>query len=274
MTAALVYQGFQSGELKKQVVYYRKLEQGSRYLTVWTLKNDLSAGDAIKKSDLAEVNVQVRNGEHVSGITDSKKIVGKHVKTALNKGTFIQSNLIYEGEANQDDLRIKELSCLKLPNQLQENEYIDIRIGFPDGEDYIVVKHKKILGFIQNEEERITGIRLELSEEEILRISAACMDVNSYKNTELYVIEYKADFQEAAMHNYPINQKVYDLLQWDPNVSGKAGFRGEERKRAILERNLKRYQRDPEEIMQSETVSPQQSEASTQNTDSDLELFE
>ena len=273
----LFYQGVQSKELKKQVAYYRKLEQESRYLTVWTLKKDLVAGDAIKKSDLKEISVQVRNGSHVSGMADRKAIVGKHVKTALKKGTLIQSDMIYEGEENRDDLRMKELSCLKLPQKLQENEYIDIRIGFPDGEDYIVVKHKRVLGLLVDEElQKTSGIRLELSEEEILRISAACIDVNAYKNTELYAIEYKADFQKAAKHYYPINQKVFDLLQWDPNVKKQSGFRGEERKRAILERNLKLYQREPDEIgfVEPETERSQPSDTTGLDGGSELELFE
>lgn len=277
MAIFLFRQNMQSKELKKQVAYYRKLEQESRYLTVWTLKKDLKAGDNIKKSDLSEVNVQVRNGAHVSGMADSKAIIGKHVKTALKKGTLIQPDLIYEGEVNQDDLRIKELSCLKLPQQIQENEYIDIRIGFPDGEDYVVVKHKKVLALLVDEESKTTlGIRLELSEEEILRISAACIDVNAYKNTQLYAIEYKADFQKAAKHNYPINQKVFDLLQWDPNVAEHTSFRGEERKRVILEKNLKLYQREPEEISFAESGmgQSQPSDTASQDGDSELELFE
>lgn len=244
LVAALLYQSFHTAGLKQQVSNYRTQEEQSLYLTVWTLKEDITAGEEVTRAKLEEKKIRVPKAGNIdSRMSDLGQITGKNAKTALAKGTIAQADLFYEGEGCTDDMRIKEISFVQLPVGLKQNEYVDLRISYPDGEDYIVVKHKKILGLLQEgDEPKATGIRLELSEEEILRLSGAQIDVNTYVDTSLYAIQYREDFQQEAVHDYPVNGKVYSLLEWDPNVIERMVFTGEQKKRAVLERNLKQYE--------------------------------
>lgn len=279
LTAMLTYQNYHSNNLKQQVSYYKNQEEESRYLTVWTLKNGIASGDKLTKENLEKKQIKVQASDNINSITDPVQINGKNARIALAKGTIVQEDLFYEGEVCTDDVRLKEVTSLKLPVQLKENEYVDVRISFPNGEDYIVVKHKKVLGLLQEGETLQTvGIRLELTEEELLRISAAEIDVHFYKDTALYAIQYREDFQKAAVHNYPVNENVFDLMQWDPNVIQKSSYKDEQEKRAILEKNLKKYEQASEGSVSEETLQYdadiQPSDMKVQEGDSELEIFE
>lgn len=244
MTGMLLYQTYHSKTLRKQVNYYKKQEEDTQYLTVWTLRQKLDAGEELTRSNLQEAHVQLQEADQLTNVTNIEQLIGQHAKTKLDKGTLVQPDLFYVGESTMDDVRVKELTSVKLPVQLKDGEYVDLRIGFPDGEDYIVVKHKKVIGLLRNEEsQQLEGVRLELSEEELLRLSAACIDVEDYENTTLYAIQYLEDFQEEAVLDYPVNSKVYTLLQWDPNITGRMTLQGEKKKRALLESHLRQYKR-------------------------------
>lgn len=277
LAAALIYQSAHNAGLKQQVSYYQTQEDQSLYLTVWALKEDIAAGEKLTKEKLEEKNVRVSKADNINSVTDVGQITGKNAKTALAKGTIAQADLFYEGEACTDDVRIREVSFVQLPVELKQNEYIDLRISYPDGEDYIVVKHKKVLGLLQEgEEAQTTGIRLELSEEEILRLSAARIDVNTYEDTALYAIQYREDFQAAAVHDYPVNSRVYSLLEWDPNVVNRMAFAGERKKRAVLERNLSQYESEGSVSRGTakEDTAAEPSDMTGQEGTSELEIFE
>lgn len=278
LVAALLYQSWHTAGLKQQVSNYRTQEEQSLYLTVWTLKEDITAGEKVTRANLEEKKIRVpKEGSMDSSMSDLEQITGKNAKTALTKGTILQADLFYEGEECTDDVRIREISFVQLPVGLKQNEYVDLRISYPDGEDYIVVKHKKTLGLLQEgEESSVTGIRLELSEEEILRLSAAQIDVNTYENTSLYAIQYREDFQQAAVHDYPVNSKVYSLLEWDPNIIERMAFAGERKKRAVLERNLRQYESEGSVSQNTaqEEIATKPSDMTEQEGTPELEIFE
>lgn len=279
LTGALIRQHNSSEHLKQQVSYYQKQEEESRYLTVWTLKQDIAAGEKLTEGHFEQQQVRVQASDQIGSISDIGRVVGKNAKTALAEGTIVQEAFFYEGEVCTDDVRIKEVTSLRLPEQIKENEYVDVRISFPNGEDYIVVRHKKIQGILQDAEtSQVTGIRIELTEEEILRLSAAEFDVNSYRDTALYAIQYREDFQKAAVQNYPVNEKVFDLLQWDPNVAQELSFEDEQEKRALLEEHLEKYKQEQERSASEETLqydtAIQPSDMTGQKNDSELEIFE
>lgn len=280
LTASLIYQNQHSESLRAQVSAYKKEKEESRYLTVWTLKRDISAGDPLTKADIEKKEVWIRAAEDINELTDLEQITGKCAKTALTKGTIVQSDLFYEGQPCTDDVRVKEITFVQLPVQLEENEYVDIRISYPDGEDYIVVKHKKVLGLLRDntQEQQIVGIRLEFTEEELLRLSSAQIDVRNYAETTLYAIQYREDFQSEAVPFYPINENVFQLLEWDPNVIDRSSFSGERKRRKVLEQNMVNYRQKSEgsvsqEQSQQNTVAGPSDMTETEES-SDLEIFE
>ena len=140
-----------------------------------------------------------------------------------------------------DDERRIELRELELPQTLRENEFVDIRIVFPNGEDYLVVGHKRVYRIIRDEEGEMLALQLRLLEDELLRYQAACVETKTYQDTRLYALQYTGEFQPAAQTFYPVNRAVFDLLQWDPNIVELFVVEKEQERRTLLETNLEHF---------------------------------
>ena len=117
------------------------------------------------------------------------------------------------GEKTQDDTREQEFNMIVLPTQLQENDYIDIRLRLPSGQDYIVVSKKKVL----NADEITMWIRL--TEDEILTLSNAIVEAYQIDGTLLYATKYiEPGLQNAASVTYVPTRSVLQLINSNPNV--------------------------------------------------------
>ena len=77
---------------------------------------------------------------------------------------------------------------ISLPSNLVEGDFIDIRILFPTGEDYLVVAGKEITGTGANAESN--SIFLELNEEEIVRVSSAVIESYIADGINVYATKY------------------------------------------------------------------------------------
>ena len=94
-----------------------------------------------------------------------------------------------------------------------------------------------------NEDEgtSVCGIALNLSEEDLLRLSSARVDENLFEGTYLYAVIYQADFENAAVTTYPVNPQVFTLMQWDPNIVSLFTVKKEQEKRSVLENHLQLF---------------------------------
>ena len=55
----------------------------------------------------------------------------------MTAGTVLSKEMIYEDEAEQgNDVRKQEYNMFVLPTDLQNGDYIDIRLMLPSGTDY------------------------------------------------------------------------------------------------------------------------------------------
>jgi hypothetical protein len=79
------------------------------------------------------------------------------------------------------------------------------------------------------------------------------VDVKLYEDTRLYALQYTGEFQDAGEAYYPVNEAVFDLLQWDPNVVELFTVEAEQERRATLETNLAGYLTRTAEENQEET---------------------
>ena len=112
---------------------------------------------------------------------------------------------------------------------------MDIRITFPDGEDYVIAGHKKIVKRIEN------SILINVNEEEILKMASAEVDKNVYQGTKIYAVLYVKDYQETAKSDYPVNASVIELGSWDPNLIDEVFNSETANKRVVLETNMNRF---------------------------------
>lgn len=227
--------------LQERLSYYEKLQDEYQYLDICVLKQDIVAGEELTATMIQENRVQSTQDLAPAQAISREELLGKRAKLSMTKGSTITRDMIYEGDEIAQDERRMELSEPVLPKTLKENEFIDIRIVFPNGEDYVVVKHKRVYRIIRDEDESVSAIQLRLLEQELLRYQAACVDVRSYRDTRLYALQYTGEYQPAATEYYPVNAAVFTLMQWDPNIVELFVVDAESERRKLLELNLENY---------------------------------
>ena len=139
----------------------------------------------------------------------------------IPKGTIITEKMLtLKSEAATDSnnmnstYRIVEYSMIMLPTELQKGDTIDIRISYPNGQDFVVAAKKVV------EKTDSTSIWLKLKEDELLKMNSAIIESYSVEGAKLYAVNYtQPGIQAAANANYPVSDKVYELLVQDPNIA-------------------------------------------------------
>ena len=118
-----------------------------------------------------------------------KAFVGRKLKSATSARTIISDALFLQDSDNLSvDLRSREFNMISLPSTLVEGDYIDIRILYPPGEDYLVVAGKEVVGTGANADSN--SIFLELDEEEIVRMSSAIIESYIADGINVYATKY------------------------------------------------------------------------------------
>lgn len=165
-------------------------------------------------------------GEALSGVVEVEKETLKMQK-------------VTEDEV-ADDERYQHFDCVDMFVGINSGDLVDVRISFPNGEDYIVVSRKAI----ENIDEK--GIVLKVNEEEILRMSSAKIDMNKYQGTRIYVVKYVNKNQKPATSYYLLNEYVLTLCEWNPNLVDKVFSQDKLKKRYDFEQNLVKFQIEKE----------------------------
>ncbi len=195
-------------------------------ITVYVLIKDVESGTnvatktekgGILTKELATVEV-TRKAAPETAITASNysNVITENslFKIDLKSGTILSTDMIVESsDKTQDDTREQELNMIVLPSQLKEDDYVDIRLRLPSGQDYIVVSKKKIL-----KADEIT-MWIKLTEDEILTLSNAIVEAYQIDGTLLYATTYvEPGIQQAASVTYIPTREVSQLINSNPNV--------------------------------------------------------
>lgn len=229
------------------------LEQKQRAInckTGYLLTQDVLCGQKIEAQMLQEVTVYSEKQQVIAAV-DAEKLIGRSAKDDFKKGSVISENCVYEEEVYHTDMRTKTYSFMNINEGIQNGDYVDIRITYPNGEDYIIAKHKKVLSVsakTESDEEQPyiqkDSIRMNVTEEELLRITSAYVDTVYYTGAEIYAIAYLDQFQKPASVNYPVNPDVYELLGWNPNAVQYQAAEAESQNRMVLEQHLTQFLAD------------------------------
>ncbi len=218
-----------AGEIREEL-HAVKGEISSRKLRyMYILKNDKQKGDEILHTDLMKCEIYCSN--EMPEPASANDLVGKKLKLNTTKMSIINSNMVYKEDIS-DDVRLHEYSFLDLHDEISEGSYIDIRITFPNGEDYIVAEHKKVMN------RKDSSLCVYVTEEEILLMSSAKVDLDTLAGTKVYAILYARDYQLPASKDYPANEYVCELADWDPNIIKKVFTEEGRLKRKTLEQNM------------------------------------
>ncbi|RJG21342.1 SAF domain-containing protein [Paenibacillus thiaminolyticus] len=214
-TGVLLYKQYQhERELTTVRMEYAAKEKQLKREVVVT-KRDIEMGETLKPEDFTYLEVEVM-GIPEDALMEVAKLNQRRARLPLKSHTIVTNSMFLEDESITNDLRHQEFTEIKLPQKLKTNEFIDVRINFPTGQDYRVLTKKQV-------KDLLTGkVWFELNEEEILTISSALVD--AYLNQGmLYALTYvDAGYQKKAEVNYPVNSSVLDLMKSHPGILSKA----------------------------------------------------
>lgn len=272
LAGALMFERQSARKTKETLDYYQQLHDQYDYASFFVLTQDVTAGEELTADMIREQRVQSTEDLSAAQSFAPEDLIGKRMKVSLTKGAALSTDIVYEGELVADDERRVELRGLRLPETLREDEFVDIRIVFPNGEDYLVIGHKRVYRIIRDDDGEVLALQLRLLEEELLRYQAACVDAKIYQDTEMYAVQYTGEFQEAAQVYYPVNRAVFRLMQWDPNIVELFLVDEEQERRSLLEAELKEFlSEEPADNENSEQTV--QESATVEETKEPLALY-
>ncbi len=184
-------------------------------------------GFGISKGDILQENVNVKKQQIYSGLEDYNYIteedMGSTAVVDMYEGMTVMTNMITPLDI-ANDTREYELQVVNLMVDQKENDYVDIRIMFPDGTDFLILPKKPV--FNLNLENCVFWTYL--NEEEILRMASATIDAYTITGTKIYATRYvESSLQEQATPNYLVNEYVQDMMDptsafYDNNLLTKA----------------------------------------------------
>ncbi|CCZ03694.1 hypothetical protein [Bovifimicola ammoniilytica] len=218
---------------REELVKIKNEQKGYANIKAYSLNADKKKGDLITEADLVELNLYGEN--NLIGLASRSDLVNKELKIDVSKGTIMDLSMVHKQDKIADDIRLHIYSYVELHSDILEGSIVDIRITFPDGEDYVIAGHKKIVKRIEN------SILINVNEEEILKMASAEVDKNVYQGTKIYAVLYVKDYQETAKSDYPVNASVIELGSWDPNLIDEVFNSETANKRVVLETNMNRF---------------------------------
>lgn len=206
-------------------------EMAANKKSVFVAKEDIAPGDYITETN---VILQTDYAPLPQETYISSKDIGKVALINISAGTQLLSTMVSEKAINSE-LREVEYSAINISSNIADNDTIDIRIMYPNGETYVVLSKKVIRGYAPD-----TPIcHLWLAEEELLRMSAAIVDAGLYSGSKLFVTKYiEPNIQEASIINYTPSLSILALLERDPNVLERASQELNKDVRKALENRL------------------------------------
>lgn len=220
--------------MKKQyageiTVLAKQIKQNQR--EVYEAKEEIEAGTYLTR-DLVEQKVVY--GSQAAETYINEQDFGKIAIVTIPKGVHVQKHMIRENTI-ENALREVDYSCIKLGNHVGINDIVDIRIFYPNGENYIVLSKKTVKNYNQD----LLECFLWLSEEEIVRMSSAIVDAYLYDGAYLYCTKYiEPEYQNASIVNYQPSLSAQELIKKNENIINVAEDNLNELMRKELESRL------------------------------------
>lgn len=178
---------------------------------VYRLSSDVKAGNACNDYELEAVEVLTEVCAKTN-IYDLEDIIGRYYLLDLKVGTMLTSDMFVDYELT-NDMRYMDVVFDEIPIGLEVGDYIDVRISFPLGQDYISLSHKQVA------EINDSVVKLIVNQEDFYRYESMKTDLATYKSTKIYGAQYiAAGVQDAARIYYPVNLEVLLTMIKDPNI--------------------------------------------------------
>ncbi|WP_246873791.1 SAF domain-containing protein [Paenibacillus dendritiformis] len=200
-------------EYKQEIERLERLaaEQRKRQAAIWVFERPLPAGTRVSLADLKREETAV-SAAPVGRVQEASDAIGKVLKIDVSAKTPVLASLLYEEARLADDMRWVETAVIQLPLLLSKRDAIDVRIRFPDGQDYVILSRKAIHDL------QDPVVWLQMDERERLSFSSACVDAYLHGG-QIYALRYiEPHLQKDAAVNYPPNEQVLKLMESNPNI--------------------------------------------------------
>ena len=208
------------GLLMYQIINLKKAEQerNATLVNAYVLASDIKSGESITEDNLIYTNVDRQFAPVGDLATISEISDGAISKLNLRKGTILSKSMIStEDTSVTNDTRLQEYNMLVLPTYLEKNEFVDIRLLLPTGQDYIVLSKKQIEDINEN------TIWLQMSEAETLTMSNAIVEAYMIQGSMLYATKYiEPGMQKESNSTYTVSREVLGLINSNANIEDTA----------------------------------------------------
>lgn len=266
-----LYTNWKQDEFKQMKAYEEKIES----LETWkiqqekgyALNQDVEAGTKITADMVDEIVLSEKTASN--DLLSLEDIEGRIAKIDLKNKSIMTEAILFKEEATPNDLRKSEYSFIQLTQNLKEEDFVDVRIQFPNGNDYILLSKKKVTN-VEGE-----TIKFNMDEEEILTMSSGIVDAYM-QNAIIYALPYVDPYiQKESVVTYPPKDNVLQLILESPNVVNVATEKLKQRGRSSLDSQLQTLAEEDKNTyksmkdQQKQAVKEKQEEAQTQQ-----EVFE
>ncbi len=188
-----------------------ELEMESNKQLVYVSTMPIKKGEKVSSNNVTQQVIYT--GLEPSYYMDSS-CLGMQAIADIRQNEPIMSNMVSPIYFT-DDLRTYELTVAHLMSTQQENDVVDVRVMFPNGEDYVILAKKQIYDLYLG----TNVFSVFLTEDEILRMSSAIVDAYTTTGARIYTTRYvEPNVQVDATPNYLVRPAIIDLINSDPNI--------------------------------------------------------
>lgn len=188
---------------------YSELDMNRR--EVYVASSDILAGDYITTDNVERKSIY---SSQLPETYMEETEMGMVALVDISEGTHIVKNMLADSTISEE-LRELEYEVINISSNIANNDTVDVRIFYPNGESYVVLSKKVIRGFMPES----VYCCLWLEEAEILRMSAAIVDAALYPGASLFMTKYiEPSIQEASVVTYTPSLAILNRLENDPNI--------------------------------------------------------
>lgn len=199
-----------------QTKYETRLDENDKLIQqntrqIYVAAQDIRVGESVDKEKLEIRRALCSQKEE---LLFTSQDIGKEAVTDIAEGTFLNKSLVNQS-GPVDGLREMCYRTIELTENVKSYDVVDIRIRYPNGEDYVVMAGKRIL----LDEVRGERCYIRVSEEELLLMSAAMVDTEQTYGTRIYTSKYpEPTIQKKSFVTYRPPEDIIRLMKQSPNA--------------------------------------------------------
>ena len=200
----------------------KKEDTRGKEVTAYVLNRDIKSGEKVTADMFTPISTYQSmvpqnyiNSANVASLDENKALIAK---IDMSKNTVVTTNsVVTEDQAVTNDIRTMEYKMFTLPINVDIGDFVDIRITFPNGQDYIIASKKEIKNIQGN------TITFELPEQDILMLNSAIVESYIMTASNIYIAKYvEPGLQEKATNTYTPTAEVIKLIASDSNIVSSA----------------------------------------------------